>query len=104
MLSSSVFDTWLAKMRDRRGRLRIVERIDRLAGGNRGDAKSVGRGVWELRLTVGPGYRVYYLQDAGRRILLLCGGDKSTQQQDIARAHELADDYRADAQESDDDG
>ncbi len=58
------FDRWLRKLKDRVGRLRIVERLDRLAAGNAGDVKPVGRGVWELRLMFDPGYRVYYLQDA----------------------------------------
>ena len=55
--------------------------------------KPVGRGVWELRLRFGPGYWVYYPQDGPRVILLLCGGDKATQQRDIERAHQLAEDY-----------
>ena len=59
----------------------------------RGDAKPVGGGVWELRLRFGPGYRVYYLHDGPRVILLLCGGDKATQQRDIERAYQLAEDY-----------
>ena len=98
------FDKWLRKLKDRVGRLRIVERLapqalqvaggDGLASGNPGDAKQVGQGVWELRLMFGPGYRIYYLHDGPRVILLLCGGDKATQQRDIERAHQLADDYR----------
>lgn len=70
--------------------------MDRLASGNPGDVKPVGRGVSELRLTFGPGYRIYYLQDGDRLILLLCGGDKSTQQQDIDMAHDLANVWHAD--------
>lgn len=88
------FDQWLRKLKDRVGRLRIVERLDRLTAGHPGDAKPVGRGVWELRLMFGPGYRVYYLPDGPRAILLLCGGDKATQQRDIKRALQLAEDYR----------
>ena len=88
------FDRWLRKLKDRVGRLRIVERLDRLAAGNPGDVKPVGRGIWELRMMFGPGYRVYYLQDGPRLILLLCGGDKASQQRDIERAHQLAEDYR----------
>lgn len=87
------FDQWLRKLKDRVGRLRIVERLDRLAAGNPGDAKQVGRGVWELRLRFGPGYRVYYLHDGPRVILLLCGGDKATQRRDIDRAYQLAKEY-----------
>ena len=90
------FDKWLRKLRDRAGRLRILERIDRLANGNPGDVHPVGQGISELRLTYGPGYRVYYLQDGDTLILLLVGGDKSTQQKDIGKAHELADEWHAD--------
>ncbi|MDN5790541.1 MAG: type II toxin-antitoxin system RelE/ParE family toxin [Micrococcales bacterium] len=57
-------------------------------------AKPVGHGIWELRLMFGPGYRVYYLHDGQRAILLLCGGDKATQPRDIERAYQLADDHR----------
>lgn len=96
VLSTGDFDKWLRKLKDRAGRLRILERIDRLANGNPGDVKPVGQGVSELRLTYGPGYRVYYLQDSDTLILLLVGGDKSTQQRDISKAYELADEWRAD--------
>lgn len=87
------FDHWLLKLKDRRGRLRIVARIDRLAHGNPGDSKSVGQAVSELRLSYGPGYRIYYTQRGNRVILLLCGGDKSTQRNDITKAHQLAADW-----------
>ena len=87
------FDRWLRKLKDRQGRLRILARIDRLAHGNPGDAKTVGQGVLELRLTYGPGYRVYCARRGNRVVLLLCGGDKSTQQSDIAKAHQLAADW-----------
>jgi putative addiction module killer protein len=94
VVSTDEFDKWLRKLKDRVGRLRIVERLDRLAANQPGDAKPVGQGIWELRLTFGPGYRIYYLNDGTRVILLLCGGDKATQQRDIERAHQLAEDYR----------
>jgi len=90
------FEAWLEKLKDTRGKLRIVQRIDRLSAGNPGDVGPVGKGVSELRLNVGPGYRVYYLQDGDTLVLLLCGGDKSTQQKDIEKAHELAEEWRAD--------
>jgi putative addiction module killer protein len=95
VVSTDDFDKWLRKLKDKQGKLRILERVDRLANGNPGDVKPVGQGVSELRLTYGPGYRVYYLQDGEILILLLCGGDKSTQQKDIEKAHELAAEWRA---------
>ena len=90
------FESWLTKLRDQRGKQRLLRRIDRLAQGNPGDVRPVGRGLSELRLDVGPGYRVYYLRDGDTLILLLCGGDKSTQRTDIERAHSLAEEWRAD--------
>ena len=92
------FEMWLENLNDLRGKSRIIRRIDRLANGNPGDARPIGKGLSELRLDVGPGYRVYYLQDADTLVLLLCGGDKSTQQKDIEKAHELAEEWRADRQ------
>lgn len=86
-------DTWLDKLKDVSGKGRIIRRLDRLAQGNSGDVRPIGRGLSELRLNFGPGYRVYYLQDSDTLILLLCGGDKSTQQKDIEKAHELAEEY-----------
>ncbi len=67
-------------------RARIAKRIDRLAQGNFGDAKSIGNGVSELRFDFGPGYRVYYMMRGQVVVILLCGGDKSSQQRDIERA------------------
>ena len=94
VVATDDFETWIRKLKDKSGRLRILKRIDRLANGNAGDAKPVGQGVSELRLTHGPGYRVYYLQDGDLLILLLCGGDKSTQQKDIEKAKFLAREWR----------
>jgi putative addiction module killer protein len=102
ILTTEDFDKWLRKLKDRAGRLRILERIDRLANGNPGDVKPVGQGVSELRLTYGPGYRVYYLQDGETVILLLIGGDKSSQQKDIDKAQALADEWRKDQTEKED--
>lgn len=95
VIATSDFDTWLRKLKDKQARLRILERVDRLTHGNPGDVKPVGAGVSELRLTYGPGYRVYYLQEADTLILLLTGGDKSTQQRDITTAHQLAQQWRS---------
>lgn len=97
------FDTWIERLKDKVGRRRILSRIDRLRAGNPGDVKPVGQGISELRLTFGPGYRMYYLQDGDTLIVLLVGGDKSTQQKDIEKAHELADAYWADKESSDED-
>lgn len=102
ILTTEDFDEWLRKLKDRAGRLRILERIDRLTHGNPGDVKPVGQGVSELRLTYGPGYRVYYLHDGETVILLLIGGDKSSQQKDIDMAHELADEWRKHQTEKED--
>lgn len=94
VVQTGEFETWLKKLRDVRGKARILRRLDRLAQGNPGDVRPIGKGLSELRLDVGPGYRVYYAQDGDALILLLCGGDKSTQQKDIELAHELADRWR----------
>jgi len=80
------FTEWLDALRDREARARIRTRLERVAMGNFGDHRSVGGGVMELRFTLGPGYRVYYGMDGKTIVLLLCGGDKSTQQADIRRA------------------
>ena len=77
-------------MRDRKAVARIVERLRRLSLGNPGDAKPVGGGLSELRIDYGPGYRVYYVRRGEVLIVVLCGGDKSSQARDIARAKALA--------------
>jgi putative addiction module killer protein len=85
-----VYADWFSRLRDREARARILVRIRRLSLGNPGDAHPVGEGVSELRIHYGPGYRVYFLQRGALVILLLCGGDKSTQAEDIRRAKDLA--------------
>jgi putative addiction module killer protein len=90
VLKTSVFDAWLSDLKDRQAVARITARIDRLALGNPGDVKPVGAGVSEMRIDFGPGYRVYYQQRGSLVVLLLCGGDKRTQDADIKRALELA--------------
>lgn len=87
---SSIYRDWFDRLRDRQARVRIDARISRLSMGNAGDAKSVGSGVSELRIDYGPGYRVYFSRKGKTIILLLCGGDKRTQQADIDRAIEIA--------------
>lgn len=93
IVKGATFDRWLRSLRDRRAIGRVMARIDRLAAGNPGDVKPVGGGISELGIDHGPGYRVYYRQDGQRLILLLCGGDKSTQQRDIERAHQIAQEW-----------
>ena len=92
ILQTAKFRDWLNGMPDRKARLRINDRLKRLASGNVGDSKSVGDGVQELRLHFGPGYRVYYIWRDGVLIILLNGGDKSSQARDIAKAKQLAKD------------
>jgi putative addiction module killer protein len=84
----------MSGLKDKRAAARILMRIDRLADGNPGDVKPVGSGVSELRVGIGPGYRVYYQQRGDVLIVLLCGGDKSTQQRDIEKAHEIAKEWK----------
>jgi len=84
------FIRWLKNLRDIRARAKIVQRIDRLALGNPGDAAPVGQGVSELRVHYGAGYRVYFVQRGEELVLLLCGGDKNSQASDIAFAKKLA--------------
>jgi putative addiction module killer protein len=88
---TGLFVRWLEGLRDLRGRAKVLARIERLIGGNPGDAKPVGAGVSELRINFGPGYRVYYLQKGTTLIILLAGGDKSSQSKDIQTALQLAD-------------
>lgn len=94
VVRSATFDRWFRKLKDRRAATRIRIRIDRLAAGSAGDVKPVGQGVSELRIHHGPGYRVYFLQDGQRLILLLAGGDKASQIADIARAKAIAEAWR----------
>ncbi|MBF0448438.1 MAG: type II toxin-antitoxin system RelE/ParE family toxin [Magnetococcales bacterium] len=89
------FLSWLEGLRDIRAKARIRTRLDRVSMGNLGDHKTVGEGVIELRITYGPGYRVYLGRDGEQLVLLLCGGDKSTQTRDITKAHEYWADYRS---------
>ena len=94
IVKSSAFDAWLRGLRDRRAVMRILARIDRLASGNPGDAKPVGGGLSEMRIDYGPGYRVYFVQRGPIIIVLLCGGDKATQQRDIEKAKALAAEWK----------
>lgn len=85
-----VFDTWFSALRDRQAARRIQARIDRVEEGNFGDCKPVGEGVSEMRIHYGPGYRVYFVQRGIEIVILLAGGDKTTQARDIKTAIGLA--------------
>jgi putative addiction module killer protein len=94
VVKSRSFDRWLRRLKDRRAVARVLVRIDRLAAGNPGDVRPVGNGVSELRIDYGPGYRVYYLQEGDRLILLLCGGNKASQDDDILAAKRIAEQWK----------
>ena len=87
---TTLFAKWIDSLQDIRARARIQARIERLATGNPGDVKPVGEGVSEMRIDYGPGYRVYYRQHERSVIILLAGGDKSSQAKDIKAALRLA--------------
>lgn len=87
---TDVYAQWLDNLRDIRARARVLARVERLAAGNPGDVKSVGEGVSEMRIDYGPGYRVYFTRRGNEIVILLAGGDKSTQNADIKTAQELA--------------
>lgn len=84
------FTKWLGALHDANAHARIIRRVERLRQGNPGQVNDVGRGVSEMKIDYGPGYRVYFVQRVPVLILLLCGGDKSTQRRDIKRAIDIA--------------
>lgn len=90
----SPFDEWVDSLKDSRTIAKVNMRLYRASLGNLGDAEPVGEGVYEMRLHFGPGYRIYYGQQQGRIVVLLCGGDKSTQTKDIKRAQLFWADYK----------
>ncbi|GHV79172.1 toxin, RelE family protein [Spirochaetia bacterium] len=101
---SSVYKKWYRKLADSRAKHRISIRVKRLEEGNPGDVKPVGEGISEMRIDYGPGYRVYYketcFQDTGKEIIiLLCGGDKTTQDEDVKQAKKIAANYNPDEEE-----
>ena len=89
LLSTAEFDEWIRDLTDKKAKARILARLEAMKLGNLGDVKSVGAGIRELRIHVGPGYRAYFAQRGRIVLLLLCGGDKSTQTRDIAKALQL---------------
>lgn len=88
--TTRVFDEWARKLKDKQAAMAVAMRLDRAANGNLGDIKPVGDGVSEMRIFVGQGYRIYFTIRNSEMIILLCGGNKTTQQQDIKNAKELA--------------
>lgn len=88
------FREWLGRLKDLAGRARVQMRVERLIRGNPGQHRNLTHGVCELKIDYGPGYRVYYVQRGTRLVLLLAGGDKSTQQKDIALALRLAESFQ----------
>ena len=90
IVRSETFDRWLRGLSDRRAAARIIQRLERVAKGLVGDVRSVGEGVSEMRIHYGPGYRLYYVREDETIIVLLCGGDKSSQRRDTERAKQMA--------------
>ncbi len=89
------FDRWFKELRDKKGRSVIATRLERFEKtGNPGYWRALGEGLCELKIDFGPGYRVYYGEDGGVLVILLCGGDKDKQNKDIRKAREYWDDYR----------
>ena len=93
IVESATFKRWIRGLRDRSAVARINARLRNVSLGNTGDARQVGGGLFEMRVHHGPGYRLYYLRE-GSTLVLLCGGDKDSQQHDIERAGRLAEDWR----------
>ena len=90
ILTTAIFDKWLAKLKDRQAIARVHARIDRAEDGNFGDCSPVGEGVSEMRIHYGPGYRIYFAQRGMEIVILLAGGDKASQTEDILLALTLA--------------
>ncbi len=98
VVQSGAYRAWIDGLRDQAGRARILMRVDRLIHGNAGASRYLAEGVCELKIDVGPGYRVYYARHGDRLLLLLAGGNKSTQSNDIAKALELNSQFLEDRQ------
>lgn len=89
------FEDWLNGLRDLTGRAIMRKRLNRVRVGNLGNSRSLGDGVWELKIDFGPGYRVYFGEDGPKLVVLLVGGDKGTQERDISKAKEYWKDYQS---------
>jgi putative addiction module killer protein len=94
---TSRFKKWISALKDKQAKARILIRLKRVIEGNPGDVKPVDAGVFEMRIHVGKGYRIYYIALENTIIVLLCGGDKSTQKKDIERARDMAAEARREA-------
>jgi len=94
VIQSNTFSKWLGSLKDRQARMLIHVRLDRVALGNLGDVYPVGDGLSELRIHYGPGYRLYCMLRGTNIVVMLCGGDKSTQSRDIEQAKIIAKDWR----------
>ena len=94
VLQTETFRRWLGRLRDDRAVVAITRRLERVAQGNIGDTRSIGEGVSELRIFSGPGYRLYFIRRGIEVIILLCAGDKDSQQRDIERAKHMAKEWR----------
>jgi putative addiction module killer protein len=94
---TDVFASWLVGLRDVRAQARILARLESARLGNLGDCKAIGSGIREMRVHTGPGYRVYFVQKKQVILVLLCGGSKSSQTRDIARAKKLAEELKDDS-------
>lgn len=94
IIRSETFSDWLSSLKDSRARSRVLARIDRMREGNFGDAEPIGDGLSEARIHYGPGYRVYFMQQCDVIVVLLCGGDKSSQTKDIKQARRIAKAWR----------
>jgi len=93
IIQSDTFHQWLSGLKDQQACIRIYARLDRVRLGNFGDAAPIGEGLSELRIHFGPGYRIYFIQ-RDEKVVLLCGGDKTSQQRDIAKARMIAKEWR----------
>lgn len=91
---TSEFDKWLKKLNDRKAKAKILLRLQRVEAGNLGDVSSIGEGIEEFRIHYGPGYRIYFRRQGEKIILLLIGGDKSSQESDIKKAKTLWNQYK----------
>ena len=94
VIQSSTFRRWVRGLRDQRAVARINARLRNVSLGNLGDARSVGQGIYEMRIHYGPGYRLYFIREGRSVVVLLCGGDKDSQSRDIERARRLALEWR----------